>query len=103
MRLPTFEVQIPDFTAPVHRGAMEAVGGTTPTMNQQEDLMQRREFVATMLIGSVQALALGVEALQHGHALGDAFDEVGLGDGHGSSDRKSVNGSGCAMIAQPFP
>jgi hypothetical protein len=29
-----FEVQIFDFTADVRRGAMEAVGGTTPTTNQ---------------------------------------------------------------------
>src|SRR5262245_9677087 len=40
---------------------MEAVGGTSPTTNQQEDLMRRREFVATLLIGSVHALAFGEE------------------------------------------
>jgi hypothetical protein len=28
------EVQILDFTADIHRGAMEAAGGTTPTTNQ---------------------------------------------------------------------
>ena len=41
----------------------------------------------------VEALALGVEALQHGKPLGDAFDVVGLGD-HGGWRRV------CAIIAQ---
>jgi hypothetical protein len=52
----------------------------------------------------VQALALGVEALQHRHALGHALDEIRLCDRHGRimpanqplrGDRARV-----AMIAQ---
>jgi hypothetical protein len=40
---------------------MAAVGGTPPGDEPQEDLMRRREFVATMLIGCVYALALAKE------------------------------------------
>jgi len=77
-----------------------AVGLQVAQVGQREQVPARggaREAGALGGQRGVQALALGVEAFEHRHSLGDALDEVGLGDGHFGQSAKC-----CAMIAQPF-
>jgi hypothetical protein len=56
----------------------------------------------------VQALALGVEAFEHRHSLGDALDEIGSGDGHAAlfgwprGVARGVASKCCAIIAHAF-
>jgi hypothetical protein len=61
-----------------------AVALQVAQVRECEQVPARRRARETGALGGlrrVEALALGVEALQHRHALGHAFDEVGLGDG----------------------
>jgi hypothetical protein len=61
-----------------------AVGVEVAQVRQREQVPPGRgagDAGALGRLGGVEALALGVEALQHRHALGHALDEVGLGDG----------------------
>jgi hypothetical protein len=51
--------------------------------------------------GGIQTLSLHVKTLEHRHALGHAFNQVGFGDGGQGRRLRSVGWGGhCAMIAQ---
>jgi hypothetical protein len=76
-------------------------------VRQGEQVPPRRRACESGALGrlrGVQALAFGVETLEHGQALGHALDEVGLGDGrfgHGVTLQEVRDDrTKCALIAQ---
>ena len=79
-----------------------AVGFEVAQVRQRQQVAARSGARQAGALGrqrGVEALALGVEAFQHRHALGDAFDEVGLGDGHDRTQLRDDR-AGTPMIAQ---